>query len=211
MILARSDLDRDGLVRRGRRLAWFTIGWNTIEGAVGVLSGLTAGSIALVGFGADSYVEVAAGVIIAWRLAQERRGAEHSERAEQRAVRLIAVTFALLAVGVAGESIRKLAGGQHPDASPAGIVITAVSLLVMPLLARAKRDVGHRLDSRSVVADAGQTDLCVWLSGIVLVGIALNAAVGWWWADPVAALGVAALAGREAIEHWRSDDLDDCC
>ena len=202
---------RDKLVRTGRLLAWFTIGWNTIEGAVAVLSGIAAGSVALVGFGVDSYVEVFAGAVIIWRLAQERHGHAISEAAEARAVRIIAATFAILAVGIAVESIRKLATGEQPDPSPVGIALTIVSLIVMPALARAKRRVGERLDSRAVTADATQTMLCVWLSAIVLVGLVANATLGWWWADPVAALGIVYVAGCEAREHWSAERLDECC
>lgn len=208
---ADSTTGRAELVRTGRMLAWFTIGWNTIEGAVGVVSGVAAGSVALVGFGADSYVEVFAGAVIIWRLAQERHGHAISEAAEKRAVRIIAVTFAVLAVGIAVESIRKLISGEHPDPSAFGIALTVVSLVVMPTLARAKQRVGQELGSRAVSADATQTVLCVWLSAIVLVGLLANAALGWWWADPVAAFGVVFLAAKEAREHWQAEQLDDCC
>jgi divalent metal cation (Fe/Co/Zn/Cd) transporter len=199
------------LVRRGQRLAWLTIGWNSVEGIVAIASGAVAGSIALVGFGVDSFVEVFAGTVIIWRLAQERHGAHISEAAERSAVKLIAGTFFLLSIGIAIESARKLIGGEHPETSVVGIVVTTVSLIVMPLLARAKRDVGREMGSRAVQADATETTLCVWLSAIVLVGLLLNALFGWWWADPVAALGIVYVAGREGIKHWRSDAVDDCC
>ena len=202
---------RDRQVRRGRRLAWFTIAWNSIEGITGIVAGITAGSVALVGFGADSYVEVFAGAVIVWRLAQERHGREVSAIAERRAVRLIAGTFLALAAGVGIESVRKLATGQHPDESILGIGLAIVSLIVMPLLARAKRRVGAELDSRAVTADATETTLCVYLSAILLVGLVLNATLGWWWADPLAGLGIVFIAGREGIEHWRAEEIDDCC
>jgi divalent metal cation (Fe/Co/Zn/Cd) transporter len=202
---------RAALVARGRRLAWFTIGWNALEGLVAIASGLVAGSIALIGFGADSYVEVFAGAVVLWRLAAERRGREISEAAERRAVRLIAITFFVLAVGVAVESIRTLLVGEHPDESRVGIALAAVSLVVMPLLARAKRRVGRQLGSQALQADATETALCVWLSAILLAGLGLNALVGWWWADPVAALGVVYVAAREGVENWRVEHLDDCC
>lgn len=204
-------VEREGLVRRGRMLAWFTIVWNAIEGVAGIAAGIAAGSIALIGFGVDSYVEVFAGSVIIWRLSKERHGEAVSEAAEQRAVRLIALTFLFLAVGVGVESIRRLASGERPDESWFGIGLAVVSLMVMPLLARAKRRVGERLGSRAVTADATETMLCVWLSAILLVGLGANAAFGWWWADPLAALGVVYVAAREGIDHWRAEELDDCC
>jgi divalent metal cation (Fe/Co/Zn/Cd) transporter len=203
--------DRPALVRRGKWLAWFTIAWNSIEGIAGIAAGIAAGSIALVGFGVDSYVEVFAGLVILWRLAKERHGQELSEAAERRAVRLIAVTFLVLAVGVGAESVRKLILGAEPDESLFGIGLAIVSLIVMPLLARAKRRIGEQLGSRAVTADATETTLCVWLSAILLVGLGLNALFGWWWADPLAGLGIVYVAGREGIEHWRTDELDGCC
>lgn len=204
-------VDRTALVRRGQWLAWFTIAWNAIEGIVGIAAGIAAGSIALVGFGIDSYVEVFAGSVILWRLAKERHGQELSDAAERRAVRLIAVTFLVLAAGVGIESVRKLVVGAQPEESWFGIGLAIVSLIVMPLLARAKRRVGEQLGSRAVTADATETMLCVWLSAILLVGLGLNAIFGWWWADPLAGLGIVYVAGREGIEHWRTDELDDCC
>jgi divalent metal cation (Fe/Co/Zn/Cd) transporter len=139
---------RVALVRRGRQLAWFTIGWNALEGLVAIAAGLAAGSIALLGFGADSYVEVFAGSVVLWRLAAERRGQEVSEAAERRAVRLIACTFFVLAVGVAAESTRTLLLRERPQESLPGIVLAVVSLAVMPLLARAKRRVGRQLGAK---------------------------------------------------------------
>lgn len=203
--------EREALVRRGRLLAWATILWNSIEGVIAVASGIAAGSVALVGFGADSYVEVFTGAVILWRLAKERHGVEVSVAAERRAVKVIAATFFVLAAGVAFESVRKLATGEHPDTSPVGIGLTIVSLIVMPLLAYAKRRVGRRLGSRSIQADATQTGLCVWLSAIVLAGLVLNTLFSWWWADPVAALAIVYVAAREGVEHWRHDQLDHCC
>lgn len=208
---AQQASDRAALVRRGQWLAWFTIAWNAIEGIAGIAAGIAAGSIALVGFGIDSYVEVFAGSVILWRLAKERHGQEVSEAAERRAVRLIAITFLVLAAGVGVESVRKLVVGAEPDESLFGIALAIVSLIVMPLLARAKRRVGLQFDSRAVTADATETTLCVWLSAILLVGLGLNALFGWWWADPLAGLGIVYVAGREGIEHWRTDQLDDCC
>lgn len=203
-------VDRARWVRRGRWLAWFTIVWNGIEGVAGVAAGVAAGSIALIGFGVDSYVEVFAGAVVIWRLAKERHGDAVSAAAERTAVRLIALTFLALAAGVAAESTRKLITGTEPDESMFGIGLAIVSLVVMPALAAAKRRVGHRLDSRAVTADAAETMLCVWLSAVVLAGLALNALLGWWWADPLAGFGIVYVAAREGVGHWRGE-LDDCC
>ena len=208
---AHQVVNRPRLVRRGQWLAWFTIGWNVIEGIAGIASGIAAGSIALVGFGVDSYVEVFAGSVILWRLSKERHGVELSEAAERRAVRLIAITFLVLAVGVGAESLRRLIISAEPDASLFGIGLAIVSLIVMPLLARAKRRVGEQLASRAVTADATETSLCVYLSVILLIGLGLDALFGWWWADPLAGLGIVYVAGHEGIEHWRTEELDDCC
>ena len=210
-VRAAAPAGRAALVRRGVRLAWFTVAWNTLEGIAGIASGLAAGSIALVGFGVDSYVEVFAGSVILWRLAQERRHRAMSEAAERRALRLIAVTFLLLAVGIGIESVHKLAGRARPDESLFGMGLALVSLVVMPILARAKRRVGEQMGSRAVTADATETSLCVWLSAILLVGLGLNALFGWWWADPLAALAIVYVAAREGLEHWRRDEVDDCC
>jgi divalent metal cation (Fe/Co/Zn/Cd) transporter len=201
----------NALVARGRALAWLTIAWNSVEGIVGIAAGVVAGSVALVGFGVDSYVEVFAGATILWRLSKERHGAGVSQAAEQRAVRIIAVTFLMLAIGVSVESVRKLLTAQQPDESIVGIVLAVVSLVVMPLLAKAKRQVGKRMGSRALQADAAETTLCVWLSGILLAGLSLNALFGWWWADPLAGLGIVYVAGREGLEHWQAEELDDCC
>jgi divalent metal cation (Fe/Co/Zn/Cd) transporter len=202
---------RSTLVRRGRWLAWATIGWNTVEGVVAITSGAVAGSVALLGFGVDSFVEVFAGSVILWRLAQERHGRDISEAAERRAVKLIAATFLLLAIGIAFESFRKLVGGEHPRVSFVGIAVTSISLVVMPLLARAKRRVGAEMGSRAIEADATETMLCVWLSAIVLAGLLLNLLFGWWWADPVAGFGIVYVAAREGLHHWNEPALDDCC
>lgn len=202
---------RDALVHRGRTLAWLTIGWNSLEGLVAIASGVAAGSIALIGFGVDSYVEVLAGGAILWRLAQGRHGHAVSEAAERLATRIIAATFLLLATGVAMESARKLLTGAQADESVVGIALAIVSLVVMPLLARAKGRVGRQMGSRALQAEATETILCVWLSAVLLIGLGLNALFGWWWADPMAGLGVVYVAGREGVEHWRAEELDDCC
>ncbi len=201
--------ERVVLARRGRMLAWFTVGWNSLEGVAAIVAGFLAGSIALVGFGADSYVEVFAGAVVLWRLAKERLGETISAAAELRAVKLIAATFFLLAAGIGAEAVRRLVTASQPDESLLGIVIAATSLIVMPLLARAKRRVGEAMGSRALIADATETMLCVWLSVILLIGLGFNALLGWWWADPVAALGIVYLAIREGVEHWNPDESDD--
>ncbi len=206
-----TTVERPVLVGRGRALAWATIGWNAVEGVVGIAAGVAAASVALVGFGVDSYVEVLAGGVVVWRLSRERHGAAVSAAAERRAVRIIAATFLLLAAGVGVESLRRLLLGERPSESVLGIVLAAVSLVVMPLLARAKRRVAAGLDSRALAADATETDLCAYLSAILLAGLVLNATLGWWWADPVAGLGIVWFAGREGVELLSADHVDDCC
>lgn len=189
----------DGLVRRARLLAWATITWNVIEAVVAIAAGSAAGSLALVGFGVDSTIEVGSAVVVLWRLN------DVSEDREERALKLIAVSFMLLAVWIVVQSVRSLAAGTTPEVSVVGIVLTGLSVVVMPLLARAKQTVGRAMNSAVVLADAVETWLCTSLSAIVLTGLVLNAAFGWWWADPVAALGIAWLAVREGREAWEGD------
>ena len=191
------------LTRYARLLAYATIGWNVIEGVVAIAAGTVASSAALVGFGLDSFVEVFSGGVVLWRL----RGVD--EERERTATSLIGVSFLMLAAYVTFESVRELLATTPPDTSTIGIVLAAVSLLVMPGLAIAKRRVGTQLGSRTVLADATETLLCAYLSLSLLVGLVLNALVGWWWADPVAALAIAALAAREGVEAVRGDDHDD--
>jgi len=193
------------LQRRAVRLAWATIGWNVVEAAVAIAAGVAANSIALVGFGLDSTVEVMSAVVIVWQfrgLAEER---------ERRALKLIAISFFGLAAYVAVQAIIDLAGTSRPESSPVGIGLAIASLVVMPLLARAKRRTGNAMGSVTVVADSNQTKLCAYLSAILLGGLVLNATAGWWWADPVAALAIAALAVNEGREAWRGETCDDCC
>jgi divalent metal cation (Fe/Co/Zn/Cd) transporter len=203
--LTASRTDRRGLARRAALLAWFTIAWNTIEGIVAVGAGIAAGSIALVGFGLDSGVEVFAGAVVVWQL----RGL--SEDREQRALRLIAVSFFALAAYTIAEATRDLLAAHHAGTSRVGLVLAAVSLLVMPMLAVAKRRTGRQLGNTVVVADSTETALCSYLSAILLAGLVLNASLGWWWADPLAALGIAVLALREGREAWRGETCCDTC
>jgi divalent metal cation (Fe/Co/Zn/Cd) transporter len=189
------------LKRRALRLEYLTITWNTVEALVAIAAGVAAGSIALVGFGFDSVIEAAAASVVVWQL----RGKAPRER-ELRALRFIAITFFVLAAYVTFESIRDLVTRDEPASSPAGIALAIVSLLVMPTLAWFKRKTGREMGSPVLVADSAETFLCGWLSAILLVGLVLNATVGWWWADPVAALGIALLAVKEGREAWSGEE-----
>ncbi len=192
-------------LRLGRRLEYLTIAWNSVEALVAIVSGFLAGSIALVGFGLDSVIEVASGAALLWRLRDQRR--------ERRALQIVGMSFLALAAYVLVESYRDLRGHEAPERSLPGIAIAAASVLVMPLLARAKRRVAARLDSRAMHADSRQTDLCAYLSAILLCGLLLNAALGWWWADPVAGLimvPVIANEGREALRGQRCCGDESC-
>jgi divalent metal cation (Fe/Co/Zn/Cd) transporter len=191
------------LVRRARLLAWLTIGWNLVEGVVAISAGIAAGSLALVGFGLDSFVEVFAGGVVLWQLLDHA-----DEERERRALRLIAASFFALAVYVVAEAARDLVAGVEAGESAVGIGLAVVSLAVMPSLAWAKRRTGRAMGNPVVVADSTETALCSYLSVILLVGLALNASVGWWWADTLAALGIAAMAVREGLEAWRGET---CC
>jgi divalent metal cation (Fe/Co/Zn/Cd) transporter len=188
--------DRRRRQRIALGLAWATIAWNTVEAVVAIVAGAVASSIALVGFGLDSTVEVLSASVIVWQMTRAV-----PEDREEQALRLIAVSFFALAGYVTVQAVFDLASRSEPDTSTVGIALAAVSLVVMPLLAGLKGRNGRRLGSGSVVADSNQTLLCTYLSAVLLVGLVLNATVGWWWADPVAALVIAALAiheGREA-------------
>lgn len=185
--------------RRAVRLEWFTVSWNTVEAAVALFAGVAAGSIALVGFGLDSVIETAAAATLLWRLRQ--RGALEEE-AESRALRIVGVTFFLLAAYVTYESVRDLWTRQQPQESLLGIALAAVSLIVMPALGVAKRRVARRLGSRALAADAMETFLCAYLSFTLLLGLGLNAWLGWWWADPVAALAMVGFMVREGLEAF---------
>lgn len=201
---------REAALDRARLLNRFTLGWNVVEGLVALAAGAAAGSVSLVGFGLDSGIEVSASAILAWRLHQERRGGCMAED-DRRATRLIAVSFAALATYVWVAGVADLVGGAEPDPSAIGVLLAAASLIVMPPLARAKRRLARPLGSYAAASEANQTMLCAVLSGVVLVGLVLNLALGWWWADPVAALVIGFLAAGEAVRTWRADSLDDTC
>lgn len=191
---------------QGRRLEYFTLGWNVVEAAVAIGAGVAAGSIALVGFGTDSVIESLSGAVLLWRL--QAHAAD--EARERRALQLVGWSFLLLAAYVAFEAGRDLLRQEPPETSFIGIGLAVASLIVMPLLARAKRRVAARLDSRALAADARQTDLCAWLSAILLGGLGLNALLGWWWADPVAALVMVPIIAREGGQALRGETCADC-
>jgi len=191
------------LRRRIRLLVGATIAYNLVEAAVALTAGGLASSTALIGFGLDSLVEVASASVVAWQFS-----VADPRRRERTALRLIAISFFVLAAYVTVESIRALAGGAAADPSPVGIGLASVSLVVMPFLSLAQRRAGRAYGSASAVADSKQTLLCTYLSAVLLVGLVANAALGWWWADPVAALVIAGVAAREGRAAWRGDA---CC
>lgn len=191
--------------RFARHLSWVSLVWMTLEGAVGLYAGVTAGSVALIGWALSSVVEGLASVIVIWRFTGART---HSQTAERRAQRGIAVSFWLLAPYVALESIRDLLTAHHPDTTVLGIVLTAASLLIMPLLGQAKHRLGAQLDSAATAGEGTQNLLCAYLAAAVLVGLTANALLGWWWLDPIIGLGVAAIAAKEGRGAWQGED---CC
>jgi divalent metal cation (Fe/Co/Zn/Cd) transporter len=195
------------LLDRARRLTHLGLAWHALEAAVAIGAGVVAGSIALLGFGADSVIEAGAGLVVLWLVTGGRWG---SGVAERRAQQLIAVSFVLLALYVTVESVRDLLGGHHPAVSWVGVGLSVVTLAAMPPLAAAKRRVGTALASSATASESRQTMLCAYLSGALLVGLVANAIAGWWWADPVAALVIGAVALREARVAWRGDGCE-CC
>ena len=193
-------VSRARLGRRAQQLAAASVVYNSVEAVVSIAAGVAASSIALVGFGLDSVVEMSSGLVILWQFRHPL-----PESRERQALRLIAVSFFALAAYVSFESVRALVGGHEPDPSRVGIAVAAVSLMVMPFLSWAQRRTGRRLGSVTVVADSTQTLLCTYLSAVLLLGLALNAAFGWWWADAVVGLVVAGLALREGRAAWRGE------
>jgi divalent metal cation (Fe/Co/Zn/Cd) transporter len=193
-------------VGMGRRLEYFTLGWNLIEAAVAIGAGLRAGSIALIGFGLDSLVESFSGAVLLWRLQEGKEGEER----ERMALKLVGISLLVLAVYVAVDAVEGLFLREAPEKSLIGIILAAVSLIVMPLLARAKRRVAAKLKSQALVADSHQTDICAYLSAILLGGLGLNALFGWWWADPIAALVMVPIIAREGIEALRGETCEGC-
>ena len=193
-------VDRVRLGRRAQLLAGASVAYNVVEAVVAVAAGLAAGSVALVGFGLDSVVEVSSGLVILWQFR-----ARLPESRERQALRLMALSFFALAAYVGVESLRALVSGQEPDASVVGIGLAIASLVVMPFLSWAQRRTGRALGSRAVVADSTQTLLCTYLSAVLLAGLLLNATLGWGWADPMAGLVIAAVAVREGAAAWRGE------
>jgi divalent metal cation (Fe/Co/Zn/Cd) transporter len=214
--------ERDRLIRCAKALSWLSLAWMTVEGAVAITTALAAGSVALLGFGIDSVIEGLASVIVIWRFTGARR---LSEQAELRAQKAVAVSFFLLAPYIAQDAIRALAAGEHPSTSWVGIGLSVSSIIMMPLLGHAKQRVGERLGSGATAGEGAQNLLCAYMAAGVLLGLAANAALGWWWLDPLIALVIAALAVREGREAWAGDGCacvavpgletggcqDDCC
>lgn len=201
--------ERSRYERQARILAWGGIAWHVVEFVIALAAGLAAGSIALIGFGVDSLIEALAGFVVLWLFTGNRL---RSETAERRAQQLIATTFFVLAAYVGVEAVRTLVNGDHPQVSWVGIGLAAFTAATMPLLARAKRRVGHKLNSSAAIKEASQTSLCAYLSIALLLGLGANALLGWWWADPVAALAIAGIAFKEGRESWRGEGCaDGCC
>ncbi len=200
---------RELSARQGKRLQYFTIGWNTLEGLVAVFAGALAGSISLVGFGIDSFIEVISGATLLWRMSVDNNEAQR-ERNERSSLRIVGACFVVLSIYIAYESVADLLARRAPEHSIPGIVLAIVSLLVMPLLSRAKRRVGTSLASAAMHADAKQTEFCTYLSAILLGGLVLNATFGLWFADPIAALLMAPIILREGIEGLRARACDAC-
>ena len=201
-----SSAERTKHLKQGRKLEYFTIGWNIVEAGVAIGAGWFAGSIALVGFGVDSLIESLSGAVLLWRLFSPA----HEESREKIALKLVGISFLILAAYVAFEAVKSLLTHELPQTSFVGIGLAVVSLIIMPLLARAKRQSASNLESRAMKADSRQTDLCAYLSAILLGGLALNALFGWWWADPVAALIMVPIIAREGFEGLRGEVCEDC-
>lgn len=198
--------ERKEHLRHGRKLEYITIGWNVVEAGIAIGAGWFAGSIALVGFGADSLIESLSGSVLLWRLSSPA----HDESREKIALKLVGISFLILAVYVAFDAVKSLLIHEAPHTSLVGIGLAVLSLIIMPLLARAKRLSAVNLESRAMKADSHQTDLCAYLSAILLGGLALNVLLGWWWADPVAALIMVPIIAREGFEGLREEVCDDC-
>jgi divalent metal cation (Fe/Co/Zn/Cd) transporter len=200
-------VERGRRLGRALRLEYFSLTWNFLETFVGMAAGIAAGSVALIGFALDSIVESSSAAVLIWRLRSEGSERWDVESIERRAVRLVAVAFWALAAYVGVKAIIDLVAQNKPDESTVGIALALVSLVVMPVLAARKRAAARELDSRAMHADSSQTSLCTYISAFLLVGLAANAMLGWWWADPVAGLAIAGFAAREGHELWITEDF----
>lgn len=200
-------MKREAVARRGKHLEYFTIAWNSLEGLAAVVAGVFAGSISLVGFGIDSFIEVTSGGVLLWRMSVDA-DVRKRERNEKISLRIVGVCFLALASYIGYESISDLISRKAPEHSIPGIVLACVSFVVMPILSRAKKKVGNELGSAAMHADAKQTDFCVYLSAILLIGLLLNAVVGWWWADPLAGLIMVPIIAKEGFDGMRART---CC
>ena len=202
--------DRQTIANRGTWLSYFTIAWNSLEGLIAVVAGTVAGSISLVGFGIDSFIEVISGATLLWRMTVDG-DVQSRERNERLSLRIVGICFFFLAVYVAYESCSDFIGRKAPGRSIAGIILACISLVVMPILSRAKKKVGYELRSAAMNADARQADFCVYLSAILLSGLLLNATLGWWWADPAAALIMVPIIAKEGLDGVRGKACCDPC
>jgi len=199
-------VDRSQLLTRALQLAFFTVVWNVAEGIIAIVAAVASGSDALLGFGLDSGVESLSALVLIWRLKVEEKDIDRAEEVEEKALRLIGLTFFALAAFVGYQAVTSLLNGDRPETSWVGIVLTVLSLIVMPILARQKERVGEEMGSRAVLADSAETWACVYLSGVVLAGLALNALFGWWWADPVAAFAVVGFLIKEGLEAFSGEE-----
>ena len=202
--MATPTFDLAASVRRGLWLEYINIAYNTLEGLIALVAGFLAGSVALVGFGLDSIIEVTSGAALVWRLGSDA----HDEKRDAIALRIVGVCFVVLAIYVGYDGLKSLAVREPPQRSIPGIILASVSLIIMPVLARAKRRVASRIGSAAMTADAKQTEFCTYLSAILLGGLLLNALVGWWWADPVAALVMVPIIAKEGLDALRGKT---CC
>ena len=207
--MSQLTISREAIAHRGRRLEYFTIVWNTLEGLIAVAAGVGARSISLVGFGMDSFIEVTSGATLLWRMSVDA-DVESRDRNEKLSLRIVGICFIALAGYIIYEALCDLITKTAPEHSLPGIILACVSLVVMPLLARAKRKVGHLMGSAAMHADARQTEFCTYLSAILLGGLLLNAFLGWWWADPAAALIMSPIIAKEGVEGLRGRACDDC-
>jgi divalent metal cation (Fe/Co/Zn/Cd) transporter len=209
-VTALTETTREAVAQRGKRLEYFTIAWNSLEGLVAVAAGAIAGSISLVGFGIDSFIEVTSGATLLWRMSVDA-DVQQRERNERLSIRIVGACFVALAIYVVYEALTDLLRGKAAEHSIPGIALACVSLVVMPILSRAKKQVGKELSSTAMKVDAKQTDFCVYLSAILLAGLVLNAFLGWWWADPVAGLVMTPISAKEGIAGLRGETCCDEC